>query len=145
MVVHITKQNECKRAKYTDIEIENIEKEIKCSVAFKISLAKMDERPVIKKCDSCGETFKNRWDKETHVKTIHKDMKEEGSNSNIRDLIVAVVDQSKAMGRAVEQFAKTNSSEKKMTQLTKAKHPPVWISQTFKKFAVEASAWNETN
>jgi hypothetical protein len=69
-------------------------------------------------------------------------MKAEGPNTDIQDLIVAVVDQSKAMGRAVEQFAKNNSSEKKMTQLTKAKQPPVWIGQTFEKFAVEVSAWN---
>jgi hypothetical protein len=59
MLGHITMQNECKRAKNMETEIENIEKEIKCSVAFEISLAKMDERAVVKKCDSCGETFRN--------------------------------------------------------------------------------------
>jgi vacuolar-type H+-ATPase catalytic subunit A/Vma1 len=54
------------------------------------------------------------------------------------------------MAEAVKQLAKqsqnqNNPENKRSTQITKAKQPPRWISQTFDKFNTEVVAWNETN
>ena len=37
----------------------------------------------------------------------------------------------------------TNNTEKKTTQITKAKPPPIWIGQDFERFKTEVQGWDK--
>ena len=55
------------------------------------------------------------------------------------------------MAKVVEQLANKSEvdrkpmEEKRATQITKAKLPPIWIGQSFERFNQEVDAWDKSN
>jgi uncharacterized protein YdiU (UPF0061 family) len=57
-----------------------------------------------------------------------------------------MTEQNKAFTKAMENFAKGNVDKKAtMTQLTKAKLPPVWVGKNFERFRRGIEAWELGN
>ena len=144
MFGHKAKEAECAKEKYTSDQVLDMEQEIENNMCFEAGLARIDKRSSAKKCNICNEEFENKLNMINHMKATHGTA--HGDKSGKMDDAIA------QLANAVEQLVKKSTDndpkkdfDKKTTQLTKAKLPPIWIGQSFDRFNQEVEAWNKSN
>jgi ribosomal protein L14E/L6E/L27E len=121
-----------------------MEENITTSGMFGVILAGLDKRHVAIVCDVSYGEFENRLAKEQHVKLKHEvDVKKE--DTEWETILRAMSEQNKSLSEAMKDFVKGSPDKKSMTQLTKAKQPPIWIGVNFERFRREVEAWNLGN
>ena len=149
---HVESENECKGPQLDESEIFDIEKGIKANGMFAAMLASIDQRATAIKCTHCDVVLDSRLMLENHVKFAHEEIVKTADGSNDMSSLLKVMseqslnigEQTKAIGKAVEQMMK-NSPERKTTQITKAKPPPLWVGTDFERFRREVEAWEKGN
>ena len=124
MFGHKAKEAECAKEKYTSDQVLDMEQEIMTNMCFEAGLARIDTRSSAKKCNICNEEFENKLNMINHMKATHGTA--HGDKPGKMDDAIA------QLANAVEQFVKKSTVndpkkdfDKKTTQLTKAKLPPI--------------------
>ena len=131
-------EKDCDEEKLDADLIADIEEKITEKPMFAMMLVSINKRTTAIKCPHYEETFLSRMNMENHMKKEHeKENINTDENSEILALVVSI-------GKAVKEMVKNNIGEK-LTQITKAKQPPIWVGQSFDRYKKEVEAWEQSN
>jgi hypothetical protein len=140
---HKISSNECDESEMRRDLVDVLEKLIEEHEAFSVTLAKIDKRSSVIKCNRCGLISESRYNAEEHV-CLHHDVVVQVDNDGIIDKILHMMSINNANLTAAVKGMKDPSGNRKIgaaTQITKAKLPPAWIGTDFKRWSHEVESW----
>jgi hypothetical protein len=101
------------------------------------AVGRIDTRQSARMCELCDDVFDNRCKKEDHVKKHHNEFWQV-SGSDMKSIMAVMM-------KTMMTYMGTKNEAPKVTQLTKAKPPPIWAGEDFEKYEMEIEAWNLAN